>query len=60
MKTEIRDEAGRVLGYEQPTPMPQVPYYRVVCAWCEKVMEEGAPGALISHGICQDCFDQIS
>ena len=28
-----------------------------VCAWCGKMLEEGAEGpeGLISHGICDDC-----
>lgn len=25
---------------------------RVVCAWCKKVLHEGAPGAKTSHGMC--------
>lgn len=29
--------------------------FRVVCAWCEDVLEEGDPGADISHGICGPC-----
>lgn len=33
---------------------------RKVCAWCGKVMDEGAPGAPVSHGICRKCFDCFS
>lgn len=28
---------------------------RVVCSWCEKVLQEGAPNARTSHSICPDC-----
>lgn len=27
-----------------------------VCAWCEKVMDEGAEGAPTSHGMCLRCY----
>lgn len=29
--------------------------FRVVCAWCTRVMTEGAPGADVSHTICPKC-----
>lgn len=28
---------------------------KVACAWCGLVLDEGAPGALTSHGICREC-----
>ena len=31
--------------------------FKVVCAWCNKVMEIGEPGAEVSHGICKDCVN---
>ncbi len=34
------------------------PGLRRVCSWCERVLEEGDPGALISHGICPECFER--
>lgn len=32
--------------------------FRVVCAWCQVVIEEGPPGAKTSHGMCDDCFEK--
>ena len=32
------------------------PYYRRVCAWCKKVLDEGdGPHALTTHTICEEC-----
>ena len=32
---------------------------RIICAWCGKVVREGAPGVkLVSHLICPDCFEK--
>jgi hypothetical protein len=32
---------------------------KIVCAWCGKVVREGAPGVkLVSHLICPDCFEK--
>ena len=31
---------------------------RLVCAWCEKVIEDGPPG-LTSHGICTKCAAEM-
>ena len=28
---------------------------RKVCSWCGLILQEGTPGALISHGICTAC-----
>lgn len=30
---------------------------RRVCAWCEAVLDEGTPGAEITHGICERCME---
>ncbi len=32
------------------------PNLRVECAWCDAVLQEGAPGSLVSHGICPECL----
>lgn len=34
------------------SPMP----LRVICAWCKKLLQEGAPNAATSHSICPDCL----
>jgi hypothetical protein len=32
---------------------------KIVCAWCGKVVREGAPGVkLVSHLICPECFEK--
>ena len=28
---------------------------RVVCAWCQRVLSEGTPGAATTHGMCPVC-----
>ena len=28
-----------------------------VCAWCSKVMEEGKPDDLVTHGACETCAE---
>lgn len=33
--------------------------FRVVCSWCEKVMQEGAPEAMTSHSICEACDEKM-
>lgn len=38
------------------TVSPDFVGYRVVCAWCGKVLKEGTPGARVSHGICNRCM----
>lgn len=45
----------------QPDPLPPEPRMHVVCAWCPPpgtVIQEGDPGAPVSHGICASCFQQ--
>jgi len=27
------------------------------CAWCSSVIEQGEPGALTSHGLCEACAE---
>ena len=56
----LLDEAGRNIA-PVPTETPgQVPHYRIVCAWCDTVMEQGAQGADVSHAICPKCFDKVA
>lgn len=31
---------------------------KVICAWCDKVLQEGSGDLLASHGICSECFDR--
>ncbi len=32
---------------------------KIVCAWCGKVIREGAPGVkLVTHLICPECFEE--
>lgn len=35
---------------------PSISPLRVVCAWCKKLLQEGAPNAATSHSICPDCL----
>ena len=37
---------------------PVVLPLRVVCSWCQKVLQEGAPNAMTSHSICAECSTQ--
>jgi len=30
--------------------------FRIVCSWCEALIEEGDPFAQTSHGICEACL----
>jgi len=32
---------------------------RVVCAWCQDVLQEGTPGAATSHACCPRCQTQL-
>ena len=32
---------------------------RRVCAWCQRVLAEGSPGARTTHGICNECADMM-
>ena len=34
----------------------------VICSWCRTVMHQGSDmreDALVSHGICVECFDKV-
>jgi hypothetical protein len=56
----LLDESGREIA---PVPVEtpgQVPHYRIICAWCDTVMEQGAHGAEVSHAICPTCFDKVA
>ena len=56
----LLDEAGRNIA-PVPTETPgQVPHYRIVCAWCDTVMEQGVTGSEVSHAICPKCFDKVA
>ena len=33
---------------------------RRVCAWCQAVLNEGSPGAEVTHGICEPCADRLA
>jgi hypothetical protein len=33
---------------------------KVVCAWCKKVMQEGAASKALSHGICTKCAEAVT
>lgn len=68
----IRDEAGRLLGEENPTPRPSGPWDSnaaveptmvVVCGWCpdvrEKTMAAKSAGHVVSHGMCPHCVRQF-
>ena len=26
------------------------------CSWCKRIIEQGEPGALISHTVCDACY----
>jgi len=32
---------------------------RLVCAWCQRVLVDGTPGAPTSHSICAPCIDRL-
>lgn len=49
------DESGRPVAPPQQKPSVAVPHLRLVCSWCQKVLEQGTPGAEVSHGMCADC-----
>jgi len=49
-----RDESGRIVAPPQTVAQPSL-HFRIVCSWCRRVMESGAPGAPVSHGICALC-----
>lgn len=42
-----------------PVKVPDtVAEFRILCAWCTAVIQEGPPGAPVSHGCCNSCFDK--
>jgi len=49
-----RDDAGRIVAPPQTVAAPSL-HFRIVCAWCKRVIEQGPPGAKVSHGICDLC-----
>ena len=32
----------------------------VVCAWCQQTITAATAGALVTHTICQPCFDRTA
>jgi hypothetical protein len=50
----IRDDSGRVIAPPQTSPAPSL-HFRIECSWCKQVLEQGTPGAPVSHGICAAC-----
>jgi hypothetical protein len=53
--------SARSVSTDEVAPAPAaVEALRVVCAWCKKVLHEGAPGAATSHGICTACAPKLS
>ena len=32
---------------------------KTICAWCAKVILDGKPGSLTSHGICTSCITKF-
>jgi hypothetical protein len=52
---EVDDNGRHVAPAQHPAPLQAGFHFRTVCAWCQVVMEQGTPGAAISHGICAAC-----
>lgn len=50
----VHDETGRVIAPPQVEALPSL-HFRILCAWCRKVLEQGSAGAPVSHGICTLC-----
>jgi hypothetical protein len=53
------DEDGRQVAGPQPKAPEPSAHYKIVCAWCRAVLEEGPVGAAVSHGICRTCEANI-
>lgn len=56
--------AGDSLAPSSASPEYSPRRLRKVCAWCQKrgrltVIEEGAPGAPTSHGVCEKCAPAV-
>jgi len=32
---------------------------RIVCGWCQRVLQAGSPAAPISHGMCPACSERF-
>lgn len=58
--TNARDEFGtyrvNVIDGLAVSITPIVLPLRVVCSWCQKVLQEGAPEAKTSHTCCPECY----
>lgn len=50
----MTDDSGRVIAPDQSDPAHSL-HFKTVCGWCHIVLEEGSPGAEVSHGICALC-----
>jgi hypothetical protein len=40
--------------------MTEWEHIKVVCAWCDKVIKDAPEGAVVSHGICPECFRKVA
>jgi len=49
------DAARHVRYAERKATRKAAALLRKVCAWCKVTMQEGAPGADTSHGMCPQC-----
>jgi hypothetical protein len=41
------------------TELSPTPRLRHLCSWCLVVLDEGAPGASITHGMCPRCEERF-
>lgn len=45
------------VSFYRPARRPRVlPVVKTVCCNCREVVEQGPPGAPISHGLCRACY----
>lgn len=51
----IKDESGRDVAPNQEEPKGSS-HYKLICCKCLIVLEEGPPGAEVSHGYCETCL----
>lgn len=53
LECSVRAPALSIDVMKQPSS-PENP--SLVCAWCDKMLRDGAPSLMVSHGICPDCM----
>jgi hypothetical protein len=29
---------------------------KIICAWCQRILDHGQPGDQVSHGCCRECM----